>query len=99
MPIAATIIISIKLKPLSPCLPYRAFFFRLLISICRTRGPLRETRSSNKAIELVFKIPTISRDPLRIAVPETCLTNLMLGTVPRYVKVPGYTGPSYSVLS
>jgi hypothetical protein len=31
--------------------------------------------------------------------PDTCLNNSMLGTVPWYVKVPGYTGLSYTVSS
>src|SRR5208282_3835551 len=42
--------------------------------------------------------PGISHDPMQIAVPTTVLVISMVGTVPLYVKVPGYTGLSYTGL-
>jgi len=41
--------------------------------------------------------PSIARRPLRESPLRHRLTNSMLGTVFRHVKVPGYTGLSYTV--
>jgi len=39
--------------------------------------------------------PDVASDPFSESPSDTCLTDLMVGTEPGYVKVPGYKGLSY----